>query len=305
MKRLDVNEQIFFNNELTKTKARTYDVIYPELKARTLIPVSFEAGPGAEAVRYEQYDTTGFAKVVSSYASDFPRADIKGKEFVSVVKSLGASYGYNVQEIRAAAMAGKPLQQRRANAAKYAILQLENRLAFFGDPAYNLQGFLTNPNIPTGTVEDDGVGGSTRWTDKTPQQILRDMMVCASAPFRNTNGVEQANVLLLPPSQYAMAANLPFSENSDKTILSWFLTNNQYIKVVDWCAELAADNNPMGADIMFAYNRSPDKVTLEIPSDFEQMEPQEEGMEYVIYCHERFGGVVWYYPMSAALYDGI
>jgi hypothetical protein len=303
--KLDAGEQIFFNQELTKTKARTYDIVYPELKARTLIPVSYEAGPGAETVRYEQYDQTGFAKIVSNYASDFPRADIKGAEFASIVKSLGDSYGYNVQEIRAAAMAGKPLQQRRANAAKRAVLQLENTLAFFGDTVHNLGGFLTNPNIPNGTVPADGVGPSTLWSTKTPQQILRDMMICAAAPFINTNGVESANVMLLPPQQFAMVSNLPFSDVSDKTILQWFLSNNQYVKTVDWCNELAAANNPMNADIIFAYNRSPDKVTLEIPSDFEQFAPQEVGLDYVIYCHERFGGVIWYYPMSAAWYDGI
>lgn len=303
--KLDVNESIFFNQELTKTKARTYDIVYPELKARSIIPVSFEAGPGAQAIRYEQFDITGFAKIVSNYASDFPRADIKGKEFVSIVKALGDSYGYNVDEIRAAAMAGKPLQQRRATAAKRAIMKLENDLAFFGDTNHNLGGFLTNVNIPSGTVPNDGTGNSTLWADKTPQLILRDMMMCASGPFVNTNGVEVANVLLLPPEKYAIVSNMPFSDVSDKTILQWFLSNNQFVKSVEWVNELAAANNPFHADIMMAYNRSPDKVTLEVPSDFEQFPPQEVALDYVIYCYQKCGGVIWYYPLSAQIYDGI
>lgn len=303
--RLDDNTSIFFNQELTKTKSRTYDIVYPQFKARSLIPVSFDAGPAAQVIRYEQYDVTGFAKIVSNYASDFPRADVKGKEFASIVKALGDSYGYNVDEIRAAAMAGKPLQQRRANSAKQAMMKLENDIAFFGDTDNNLGGFLTNSNIPSGTVPADGDGGLTTWVSKSPQQILRDMNLAASAPFENTNGVEQANVLLLPPAQYSLIANTPFSDLSDKTILQWFLTNNQFIKSVEWVNELKAANNPMNEDLMFAYNRSPDKLTLEVPSDFEQFPPQEVGLDYVIYCFQKCGGVIWYYPMSAQIYDGI
>lgn len=307
--RLDAGEQIFFNQELTKTKARSYDVQYPELKARSLIPVSYDAGPGAEAIRYEQYDSVGFAKIVSSYASDFPRCDIKGKEFSSIVKSLGDSYGYNVQEIRAAMMAGKPLQQRRANAARRAILAKEHDLAMWGDAVHNLGGFLTNTNIPSGTVPADGVGPSTLWSTKTPEQWLRDMSLCAAGPTTNTNGVEQANVLLLPLEHYSMVASTPFTNVTDMTVLQFFLKNNPFIKSVEWALELSAANqvgkldNPV--NFMMAYNRSPDKLTLEIPSDFEQFAPQEVGLDYVVHCHERFGGVIWYYPLSAQIYDGI
>ncbi len=41
------------------------------------------------------------AKIISSYASDLPRADVKGKPTTAIIKSLGDSYGYSIQEMRA------------------------------------------------------------------------------------------------------------------------------------------------------------------------------------------------------------
>ena len=115
---LDADQTMFFQRELEHIKSRTYDIRYAELKARSLIPVSGEAGPGAESITYYQYDMVGVAKIIANYATDLPRADVRGKKFTSPVESLGASYGYSVQDIRAAAKAGKPLEQRKANAAR-------------------------------------------------------------------------------------------------------------------------------------------------------------------------------------------
>ena len=78
---LDANESAFFQRELEYVKSNTYDVKYPELKARRLFPLNPEVDPGATKITYQQYDQTGIAKIIANYADDLPRADIKGKEF--------------------------------------------------------------------------------------------------------------------------------------------------------------------------------------------------------------------------------
>jgi hypothetical protein len=40
--------------QLEFIKAQTYDIVYPELKARTLIPVDNSVDPGAETITYRQ-----------------------------------------------------------------------------------------------------------------------------------------------------------------------------------------------------------------------------------------------------------
>jgi hypothetical protein len=38
---------------------------------------------------------------------------------------------------------------------------------------------------------------------------------------------------------------------------------------------------------------------------FEQLPVQEKGLEYVVNCHSRIGGVLIYYPLSQYIMDGI
>jgi hypothetical protein len=301
---LDANESTFFARELESVKSKSYDVLYPELKARKLFPVSFEAGSGAESIVYEQYDQLGMAKIIASYADDLPRADIKGKEFVAKIKSLGASYGYSIQDIRAASKAGKPLKQMKANSAKRAVMQKENSIALFGDADNMLPGFLTNPNINEFTVPADGTGASSLWTAKTADLILRDMNGLVNKIPEDTFGVEMPDTLLLPLAQYNLIATKRIGVDSNMTVLKYFLETNPYIKQVDWLNELK-DAGSGGAEVMIAYKRDPDKLTLEIPSDFEQFEEQLRGLEYVVPVHERICGVLIYYPMSVCFGEGI
>jgi len=301
---LDDGESIFFAKELEHLKSKSYDIAFPELKARALIPVSSEAGPGAESITYQQYDQVGMAKIIASYADDLPRADISAKEFTSIIKSLGASYGYNLQEIRAAKMAGKSLTERKLVAARRAIMQKENAAAWFGDADAGCVGMFDNPNIISVTVPNDGTGPSTKFEDKTAAQILRDMNAMATAIHDQTKGVESADTLLLPLKQYNQVFTTQLSSGSDMTIGKFFLENSPHIKEIVWLNELK-DEGGAGVDSMVAYKKSPDKLTLEIPSDFEQLPVQERNLEFVVNVHERFGGVIIYYPLSVAKGQGI
>lgn len=301
--KLDAAQSAFFSRELESIKSKTYDIKYPELKVRRLFPVSFEAGPGAESIVYQQFDQVGIAKIIASYADDLPRADIVGREFTARVKSLGASYGYNLQEIRNAQMAGKPLQQRKANAAKRAILQKESAIAFNGDAASGLGGFLSNPNVSR-TAVPAGVSGFTTFVQKTPDEIIADLNAAANFIVESTHGVEVPDTLLLPLAQYNLIHSTPRSATSDTTIMKYFLENNGYIKTIEWVNELKGAGFG-GADVMIAYRKDPDVLTLEIPQDFEQFPEQERGLEYVVPCHQRIGGVLIYYPMAINIAEGI
>lgn len=301
---MDSEDSIYFGRELEQIKSKSYDVMYPELKHRSLIPISREAGAGAETITYYQYDMVGYAKIISNFADDLPRADVKGKSFTSPVKTIGDSYGYNIQEIKASRMAGKSLEQRRANAARRAVLQTESSVAWNGDTASGLPGLLSNANIGTYTVPADGTGASKLWSTKTPDQIIRDMNGIVNKIMEDTKGVFMADTLLLPPAKFNYIASTARSANSDTTILKYFLANNPFIKSVEWVNELTGAGSG-GVDLMLAYRKSPDVLTQEICEDFNQLEPEKRGLEYVIDCTERYGGVIIYYPVAIAKGEGI
>ena len=311
-KQLRQDDTIYFSRQLEYIKAKIQEVRYPNFKQRSLIPVSFEADPGAKTITYRQYDSLGIAKIIANYAKDFPRASVKGEEFTAKVKSLGASYGYSVQDIRSARMAGINLEQREANAARKCIMQKEQAVAYFGDSAYGLGGFLTNANIPTGSVPADGTGSATTFASKTADQIIRDLHACANDIVENTNEVEEPDTLLLPVAQFTYIASTPRSSTSDTTILDFFLKSNPYINSVVPLNQLKEPDDgwsSVGAsftgDIMVAYRRNPDVLTLEIPQDFEVFPEQLEGLEYKVPVHQRIGGTIIYLPLAINICEGI
>ena len=307
---LDSKQTAFFARELEYVKARSYDVQYPELKATSLIPVSTEAGPGAESITYQQFDRLGVAKIISNYADDLPRADIKGAEFTSPIRSIGASYGYNVQEIRAAQFAGRSLEQRRANSARRAVEEQINKIGFYGNDENGLKGLLTHPNITRVAVDENAGQTSTKFADKTPQEILDDLNNLVDGIIDLTNGIEMPNTLLMPIKQYRIIANTRLADGTDTTILNFFLQNSPFIQQVEWVQELkgsglGAGSLSEGEDVMIAYDNNVDKLSLEIPQPFEQFPVQEDGLNFKVPCHARIGGVVVYYPLSLALAEGI
>lgn len=304
---LDADGAVFFQRQLEYIKARSYDVQYAELKARMLFPVSNEGGPGITTITYRTYDMAGSAKIINAYADDLPRSDVAGKETTIPVRSVGISYGYNLDEIQASQLTGASLDQRRANAARRANEQTTNDTAFFGDAESGLPGLFSNPNIPTGAVVNPGSG--TEWVNKTPAEILFDINDLFADIFETTKMVERGNTLLLPPSQWSYIMSTPRSDNSDTTIAQYVAMNSPYLNSIEDIIpvnECSAENNPLlSADAMVAYDRSPDKLQLEIPVELEYLPIQQKNLEFVVPGRSRLGGLNIYYPLSLAIATGI
>ena len=299
---LDSAETMFFQRELEQVKAKSYDVLKVPLKAFELIPVDSTTAPGAKTVTYEQYDSTGIAKIISNYADDLPTADVKGKEFTSMIKSIGNSYVYSKDDIRAAQFAGKPLNQRKANAAVEAHRQLMNKLAFFGDAEYGIQGLLTNANIPAAPVVA-GAATTLTWATKTADEILLDLNDAVSDMLDLTKGVEVPNTIVMPIAQYNLIATTARSANSDTTILEFFKGNNPGIEVM-WATELKGAFTG-GTDGFIVYNRNPDKLFMEVPLIAEMSPAQERGLAYTVSVESKFGGCIIPYPLSLSFRRGI
>lgn len=310
---LDDAESIFFARELESKKARSYDIIRAPLKLFELIPGSFDANPGAESISYEQYDVTGRARIIGDYADDLPRADVIGREFAHKVKTVGTSYGYSVQEIRASAMAGKSLPDRKMAASIRAQREAWNRIGFYGDAANNLPGLLSNPTIvPVQAAASAETGNPRAWvgTAKTGDEIIADLNALANAIVATTNGAEIPDTIALPVNEYAYIASTPRGSGTDTTLLTFFLANNPFIKQVIPANELSAaeidanfPTNTFTGGVAIAYRRSPEVLTFEMPLFYEQLPPQARNLEWVVPCQSRVAGTFVYYPHAIRFMD--
>lgn len=304
---------VFFARELDHVKAQSYDVEYPELTALGLFPISSEADAGANTITYYTYDRSGLAKVIENYSTDLPRADVTGKPSVALVKSLGASYGYSAQEMRASRLAGKSLDARKAESARYQIDVLNNKIAWAGDEESGLLGVLSEgQNIPLFAVLPGAQSGKTSWLEKTSDEILADVNGMAKQVAKTTKNVERPDTLCVPADVYMDISTRRLGD-TETTVLSFILAHAPYIKSVVSAAELDADSvgtNPYAAEtdgqgVAFLFKNDKSKLTLENPMPFYQYPLQVRNLETVIPCEARTAGVIVYYPLSCLIAVGV
>lgn len=303
---------VFFARELDFVKSQSYDVEYPEFTALSLFPMSSEVDPGAETVTYYSYDKTGLAKIISNYGTDLPRADVKGKPTTAIIKSLGDSYGYSIQEMRASRMAGKSLDTRKAESARYQIDYLNNKIAWNGDAETGLKGVLSTDNdVPLYTVAN-GAKGTTSWADKTEDEILADITGMLKQMATVTKKVEKPDTLALSSDAYIEIQNKRI-EGTATTVLKYIQDNIPDIKQIVSCPELDADSvetNPYaaasdGKAVALLFKNDSRKLSIENPLPFMQYPIQTQGLEVVVPCEARTAGAMIYYPMSLLIAVGV
>jgi hypothetical protein len=299
----DANESVFFARQLEHIKSKTYDTKYPRLLSRQVLPVSFEAGSGALSITYYQYTDVGVAALISNYADDLPRSDVYGKKFTSPIESIGDSWGINIQEMRSSDKAQARLAQRKANASRKAFETTLDNTAFEGDTNTGLTGFSNNANVPITTLTN-GVGGNEEWRLKTPDEIVTDLGNAYAATHDATKDAESPTVLALPSRAYTHISVTQKSTASDITILQFILKNFPDLTAVfPWWKLKTAGASGVGRGIL--YTRDPDKVTMEIPQDFEQLPVQARNLEMITPTHGRTGGVLMPYPLAHRYIDKI
>ena len=300
---------VFFARELDFIKTQTYDVLYPEFNALRLFPQSSEVDPGAMTVTYYGYDKTGMAKIISNYATDLPRVDAQGTSTTAPIKSVGASYGYSVEEMRASRMAGKSLDVRKGDSARYAIDLAINMIAWSGDDKTGLMGVLSPGNdVPLFTLPKNAAGTSTKFVDKTPMEVLNDINAMQAFTAKLTKSVERPDTLALPTDAFLYLANTPRSDMSDLSILGWILENSPRLKGIVECPELNGDSGMTpypGMGVGFMFKKSAKKFTIENPLPFYQHPIQPKGLEFEIPCEARTAGAMIYYPLSMLIIPGV
>jgi hypothetical protein len=297
----------FFIRQLTEIEALLYETLYKPLKGLQLFETSPKYNAGTENVLYNIVDYVGKAKIIANDpVDDFPTAGVKLAQKIAKIASVGDSYDYSVNDLRAAAMANQSLDTLKAQAARTAIEQAINELIWAGYPEANIYGVLNNPDVPLGSVPADGSGGSTKFIDKTPVQILRDMSAAVREIFTFSGGVHSATNLVLPPNQFEYIKQTPYATAFLGTsILAYFQQNNPDVKV-DFANELVGVGDT-GEDYMVAFtDNSVVKVSeILLPIPFEQFPPQLVGLKYKVFCHARCGGVAMHYPKAFNIKEGI
>jgi hypothetical protein len=286
---------LFLERQLEYIRPQIFEVAYADIKYPTLLPVTSEAGQGAQTFTYRIMDSTGEFKLIADAADDLPRSDISQVEKSINIRSFGGSFGYTVQELRAAQMANIALEQRRAAAVRRAYEEKVEAVAMFGESTVGLAGFFNNSTVDV-IAADYWFTGTT--ASGTSQDLLELLNYGVSAIINASNMKEQPDTILLAYEDYNKISTTRNSDSSDVTVLEYFLRTNPYIRNVEPINQLDKDNSVLNTNRMVVYKRDPEKVQLHIPQPLELFPPQQRGLEFIVPAHARVGGVALYYPKS-------
>lgn len=309
--RKDASESLWFARQLEYIRPGLLEVLYPDLEGSKFVPVNTAIPPGAETYVTRAYDKAGQAQIIKSYSDAVPRSDVKGVEAVQMLVGLATMYGYTLQELRAAMLAGLPLDVRKAMSARYAIELLHDQIIFYGSAVPTSTSTLygiTNLSNTTSFTTYTGAKGSQLWDMKAPDEIVRDLSGIVNTVVRATLGVHRPDTILLPLAAYNIAASTRMGDGSNQTILDFFLATNPYCKTVfpTYRLDQSQSSNWGGTTgRMIAYCRDPMKLEALIPMQFSQLPPQQEHFEIRTVCEARAGGLSVPYPLAVAYGDNI
>lgn len=301
--RFDANETAFLERQLTFVRAKVQELVYAEHKAMTFIPIASDIPASAETYAWEVLDEVGQAKVIARGSDDLPRVDVSAVERTGRTVLLGASYGWDVDEMAEAARLGKPLGERKARAARRAIdFQIDNILATGDTSSQNnlpFTGFINNADV-------EGLGildGGTAWAeDMDPDDVLGTLNASVTEIVNESKEVWYPDTVLLSTREFMVASQLKVGTDNDKTVLKSFLENNPFVtSVAPW--HRLGGAGATGKNRMITYKRDPDVLEGVVPALFAQLPPQARNLEFVVPCKARAGGVKVYHPLAIRYTD--
>jgi hypothetical protein len=313
--KLDAADAIFFGRELESVMARVWEARRPPLSAFEYFPITSEADPADVAIIWYEMDSIGEAKIIAAGSHDLPRIDVFMRENVGTIRQIGDKFAYTTQDIRAAQKSGKPLSTMQASAAMRATNLRMNTIAWFGDQAAQLPGFMTAANVsrvvPAAAAAAPNGTGWNSASGKTPDEIITDANNLINASISVSNGVETIDTVLMAPDEYAYIATVPRSGTSDTTILEFLRRVHPGVTfaAVAELADVLATRLPVqagaAANMAVAFRRSDEVLRFEIPLQFTQLAPQPRDLEFEVPCEAKCGGLLVHLPLAIATMQGI
>jgi hypothetical protein len=242
---------------------------YPEFQYSQLIPIETGADEWTRSITYFSLDTVGQAEWINAAGTDMPLADLLREQHETKVEMAGIGYRYNYQELNYAMRMGINLTTEKAEAARRAYEQKVERVSIHGDTSIGFAGLINNPAVSILNAAYDGTGASPSWTDKTADQILRDINDVLTGIYTGSLTVEMADTILLPIASFniLLGKRVP---DTQITVMDFINRANVYTASTGRPLLIKGVRGLETAGVgstgrMVAYRRDPDVLKMHIP----------------------------------------
>lgn len=305
----------YYINQLENLDTRLYDPLTSvtwgrDIKLRAGVSLSDEsvsfiqssfAGVGTQSA-------TGMP-FLSAETTAIPGISINGKKTSTIMRLLGREISYTSVELARSQKLGTPIDTQKIAALNTMYQMNTDEMVYIGSTAIAAYGLVNSPLVTAGNVAADGTGGSTLWSTKTPDQILRDVNDLITATWSASAFAVCPDKLLLPPAQFAYIVSQKVSSAGNISILEFLKQNSISLSVngrpldiqpVKWLTGRGVDS----ANRMVAYTNAEDRVRFPMVPIMRQT-PYYQGIHFNAPYIWVYGEVEFVYPETARYADGI
>lgn len=296
-------------------ETRIYQRRYPTFNYGAHIPVVTQGNAWAIGTMFFTVDVAGEAKFLSGAGTDMPFNKSTRDQHSHDFAMLGSGWEWNLEEVNQAALYGIDLTGTDSQTAAQNVERMLNDIAMLGATEKNWTGLLNDPNVARSDVAADGAGGgggSTFWKNKTNVQIVRDMNDALSSIRENTNEIEWADTIRLPPEAWRYIATTEYGDgNGTLTILEFFRKNNIYTAETGAQLDIMplrdlAKASQDGGGRMIVYRKDEEVLKFHLPMPRRVLQPRQKsimGFEQGLIA--RTGGTEIRLPGAMGYFDEI
>lgn len=293
-------------------EAAIYSRRYPTFNYAEHVPVVTEGAPWAIGTQFRLKDHSGQAKIISGKAADMPFGksthSLASHDFVMV----GAGWEYSDEEINQGVLYGINVDSDDAMGAADDVERLLYGMAITGNSEVNWTGLTNDANVQKFDADTTGTSSSTFWSAKTVDNILADFNAGLEAVRTNSNEVEWADSVRLPPAAFRLIATKRLgTDGSMGTLLDYVRQNNIYTAETGLPLDIRplrdlATASPDGGGRMVVYRRDEQVLKFHLPMPRRVLPVYRAGlMHYQQGVIARTGGTEIRLPGAMAYVDEI
>lgn len=306
----------------TQVETRFYDVKYPNREWYRIVSrdqLITDINAGATSYAYVMRSLQGSAAFIGHGPNnDIPKVgqSIGATQVPIAYSAVGAvitnedsrqyQYGFNSNLARDLGVA---MREACDNLVEVSVI--------FGNDALDFRPWINYPGITVyNAAASSGTPASTKWADKTGQEIVRDINSALTSIWESSRTIFTPTTIFLPLKQFALIAEMPMAIGSNngavvaQTVSEYLRRNNVMYAVTGRELEIIPSRYLSGAgtsdsDRMVIMDRSEDNQILPFPMLYTLSQPIPTPLSAEWYAEQKFGSYHVRQQGSMAYVDGI
>lgn len=267
----------------------------------------------AMGVQYGLTGGSGAGPVIAGGANGIPVIQASVDKGVFKAHVFAVAMRIMFVDMQRANFIGRSLDQMLTDGIRLSYDKHMDQNVYTGITEYGTYGLVNHPDAVVTAVADAATGGTSNWSDKTPDEILADINTAIITTWAAAGYSQDAipNHILIPYEEYSYILSTKVTELAGKSILDYVLENNVaakeggglYIGPTNWCKGAGAG----GVDRMVVYVNHERFVNVDelVPLNRVMTQPNAANACYDTTYMANISEVQVFYPNTITYWDGI